>query len=119
MQGRDSEAMERTVECEKAALTGQLDAQIKWRAIRALLLARRREFEEAERLAAEAVELTAESEQIDSTAEVLADQGHVLRLAGREDDAQRQAVHALALFERKGNLVGARRMRVFLEKGPS
>jgi class 3 adenylate cyclase/tetratricopeptide (TPR) repeat protein len=115
MQGRDDEAMERTLECERSALEGQRDAQIKWRAIRAVLLARRGELDEAERLAAEAVALTAGSDQDDSTAEVLADQAHVLRLAGKEERAQRQAQRALELYRRKGNLVGAARVQAFLQ----
>ncbi len=116
MQGRDDEAMERTRECERLALEGQRDAQIKWRAVRALLLARQGDLDSAERLAAEAVALTADWGQDDSTAEVLADHAHVLRLAGREDEARRQAQRALALYERKGNLVGARRAWSFLQK---
>lgn len=115
MQGRDDEAMERTRDCERSALESQRDAQIKWRAIRALLLARQGDLDAAERLATEAVDRAEASEQHDSTAEVLADQAHVLKLAGREEDAQVQAGHALALYERKGNLVGAARVRAFLQ----
>lgn len=98
-----------------AALEGQRDAQIKWRAIRGLLLARQGDLDTAERLATEAVERAEASEQDDSTAEVLVDQAHVLRLAGREEDAQGQAGRALTLYERKGNLVGAARVRAFVQ----
>jgi tetratricopeptide (TPR) repeat protein len=118
MQGRDEEAMALTRECEGSALESQRDAQIKWRAIRALLLARRGDFEAAKRLAAESIERTEDWEQDDSTAEVLADQAHVLRLAGREEEARRQAERALAHYERKGNLVGARRVRMLLQREP-
>jgi tetratricopeptide (TPR) repeat protein len=119
MQGRDEEALELTRECERLAGESQRDAQIKWRAIRAILLAHSQDFEAAERLAADAVALTDGWEQDDSTAEVLADQAHVLRLAGKEDEARRPAEQALALYESKGNLVGARRMKGLLQDRPA
>jgi tetratricopeptide (TPR) repeat protein len=117
MQGRDEEAMHEIAEHEELALTSR-DAQIKWRALRALLLARRGEAEEAVRLAAEAVALTADWEQDDSTAEVEADYAHVLRLAGNDREARRMAERALDRYQRKGNLVGARRTRTFLGGNP-
>jgi ATP/maltotriose-dependent transcriptional regulator MalT len=94
------------------------DAQIKWRALRALLLARRGEAKAAVRLAAEAVERTADWEQEDSTAEVEADYAHVLRLAGKDREARQMAQQALARYQRKGNQVGARRARAFLGRNP-
>jgi predicted ATPase/class 3 adenylate cyclase len=118
MQGRDEEAMQQTVECERLAPQSNRDAQIKWRAIRALLLARRGDVETAKRLAAEAVEWTAEWEQEDSTAEVEADHAHVLRLAGKDDEARSAGERALARYRRKGNLVGARRVEAFLGRAP-
>jgi class 3 adenylate cyclase/tetratricopeptide (TPR) repeat protein len=118
MQGRDEEAMERTRECERSAPNSHRDTQIKWRAIRALLLARRGELKAAERLAGEAVTLTADWEQDDSTAEVEADYAHVLRLAGKDHEARRMAERALARYHRKGNLVGVRRAQAFLGRHP-
>jgi class 3 adenylate cyclase/tetratricopeptide (TPR) repeat protein len=118
MQGRDEEAMQQIRECERLASLSHRDAQIKWRAIRALLLARRGEVEAAERLAAEAVALTADWEQEDSTAEVEADHAHVLRLAGKDEAARQVAERALARYWRKGNLVGARRVEAFLGRSP-
>jgi hypothetical protein len=112
MQGRDEEAMEETEKCRKAAGESQRDAQIKWRAIRSLVLARRGQFEVAEGLVGEAVAMSAGWDQIDSKAEVLADQAYVLRLAGKEDGARRAAAEALVLYRQKGNLVGERRVRV-------
>jgi class 3 adenylate cyclase/tetratricopeptide (TPR) repeat protein len=119
MQGRDEEAMQQTRECERLASQSNRDAQIKWRALRALLLARRGDVEAAERLAAEAVDLTADWEQDDSTAEVDADYAHVLRLAGKEDEARRAAERALGRYRRKGNVVGASRVAAFLGRGPA
>jgi predicted ATPase/class 3 adenylate cyclase len=125
LQGRDEEAMQLTWECERLAPQSNRDAQIKWRAIRALLLARRGDVEEAERLAAEAIERTIRWdqedswEQEDSTAEVEADYAHVLRFAGKEAKARQAAEAALARFRRKGNLVGARRVEAFLGRDPA
>jgi class 3 adenylate cyclase/tetratricopeptide (TPR) repeat protein len=119
MQGRDEEAMKQTEECERSAPRSHRDAQIKWRAIRALLLARRGDVEAAGLLAAEAVALTEDWEQEDSTAEVEADHAHVLRLAGKDDEARQVAERALGRYRRKGNLVGARRVEAFLRRGPA
>jgi class 3 adenylate cyclase/tetratricopeptide (TPR) repeat protein len=117
MQGRDEEAMRQINDYEELALTSR-DAEIKWRALRALLLARRGEAEAAMRLAAEAVALTADWEQDDSTAEVDTDYAHVLRLAGKDREARQMAERALARYQRKGNLVGARRAEAFLGRHP-
>jgi class 3 adenylate cyclase/tetratricopeptide (TPR) repeat protein len=118
MQGRDEEAMQQTRECERLAPQSHRDAQIKWRAIRALLLARRGELDTAERMAAEAIAMTADWQQDDSTAEVEADLAHVLRLAGKDDESRQAAERALARYRRKGNLVGARRVEAFLGRSP-
>jgi hypothetical protein len=117
MQGRDEEAMQQIDDYEEFAFTSR-DAQIKWRALRALLLARRGEAEAAIRLAAEAVALAADWEQDDSTAEVEADYAHVLRLAGKDREARQMAERALGRYQRKGNLVGARRAEAFLGGHP-
>jgi class 3 adenylate cyclase/tetratricopeptide (TPR) repeat protein len=117
MQGRDDEAERMTRECEELAPPSQLDSQIKWRAIRAVVLARRGEQDEAERLAREAADLTRDSEQIDSTAEVLVDLGSVLRHAGRSEEMASCAQQAVVLYEQKGNLVGVRRVERLL--GPA
>jgi class 3 adenylate cyclase/tetratricopeptide (TPR) repeat protein len=118
MQGRDEEAMQRTEECERLAPEGHRDAQIKWRAIRALLLARRGDLDAAESLAKEAVHLTVDWEQEDSTAEVEADYAHVLRLSGKDHEARQMGRRALDRYQRKGNLVAARRVREFLGPDP-
>jgi hypothetical protein len=42
----------------------------------------------------------------------------VLRLAGKDREARRMAERALARYQRKGNLVGARRAEAFLGGNP-
>jgi tetratricopeptide (TPR) repeat protein len=65
----------------------------------------------------EAVELTREWDQIDSSAEALADHADVLRRVGRAEEAVTHAQQALELYQAKGNLVGVGRMRQFVGAG--
>ena len=116
-QRRYPEAMAMTLECEQLSADEQVDAQIKWRSIRATVLAATGDRETAERLSSEAVALTGRWDQLDSTAEALADHADVLRRIGRAKEAVTSAQRALDLYETKGNLVGMGRMRRFLEAG--
>ncbi len=75
------------------------------------MLARRGRLEEAERLAAEAVELGADSDMLAMQAGALLDLARVLRLAGRDAEAAPLARRALALAERKGHVVAAAQAR--------
>ena len=81
------------------------------------MLAATGESDAAVRLSSEAVELTRSRDQIDSTAEALADHAEVLRRVGRAEDAISHARQALDLYQAKGNLVGVGRMRQFIEAG--
>ena len=63
--------------------------------------------DEAERLGREAVELSRHEEDPIDQANALMDLGEVLRIAGRPDEASLAGAEALALYERKGNLVSA------------
>ena len=114
LQGRSEEAEELTRDCELLAPPDQLDAQVKWRSIRAIVLARRGEAEEAERLAREAVYRVNKTDQLDSRAEARVDLAEVLRLGGRGGEAARELDRAITLYREKGNKVGetnARRLR--------
>jgi ATP/maltotriose-dependent transcriptional regulator MalT len=93
------------------------DPQVMWRAVRARILAGRGDVIDALRLADEAVALTEETEDVLLKADVLTDRAAVLRAAGRLDDASRQLVAALELYERKGDVVSADRTRSLLEAG--
>jgi class 3 adenylate cyclase/tetratricopeptide (TPR) repeat protein len=114
LQDRGEEAEELTRVCERLAPPDQLDAQVKWRSIRAIVLARRGEAEEAERLAREAVYMVNKTDQLDSRAEARVDLAEVLRLGGRAGEAARELDRAIDLYREKGNQVGetnARRLR--------
>lgn len=114
VKGQDDDAERFIRRCREAAAESQLDTQIKWRALQGVVLAHRGEFEEAMRLAGEAVTFAERSEQVDSQAEALADLADVLHRAEAVQEAVQHAERALALYERKGNLVSAARVRRLL-----
>jgi class 3 adenylate cyclase/tetratricopeptide (TPR) repeat protein len=105
--------------CEQEAAAGQHDIQLKCRQLRAILLARRGNFDQAEPLAREAVHLAGGSEQPESQAEACNDLATVLHQAGRLDEAHASARQAVELYERKGNLVSAGRARRLMLERPA
>jgi tetratricopeptide (TPR) repeat protein len=105
LRGRSDEAEQLTRLCERITPPDQLDAQIRWRSVRAVTVARS-EPEEAERLAKEAVGLADRTDQLDSQAEARIDLAEVLRLGGRRREAARELERAIDLYRAKGNEVG-------------
>jgi len=105
LRGRSDEAEELTRLCEQITPLDQLDAQIRWRSVRAVTVARS-EPEEAERLAKEAVLLADRTDQLDAQAEARIDLAEVLRLGGRRREAARELERAVDLYRAKGNEVG-------------
>jgi class 3 adenylate cyclase/tetratricopeptide (TPR) repeat protein len=103
------EEAERHVEmCEELAAPDDVSSQFLWRSVRGKVLARRGGFDEGEAMVREALTLIRGAEDPDSQATVLLDLVEVLRLAGRHEEASDRAKEAAELFERKGDLVGAR-----------
>ena len=87
--------------------------------VRAKALARRGQNEPAERLARESVARLGETDFLNDQAGALETLGEVLELAGKRNEASVALEDALALYERKGNLVMAERTRarlIVLEK---
>ena len=101
-----------------AALGGRDDAatQMLWRQVKAKTLARRGAHVEAERLAREAVAIANGTDKTDWCATAYADLAEVLALAGEGEEAAAALERALALYERKGNLVLAERSRTRLNE---
>jgi tetratricopeptide (TPR) repeat protein len=113
-QGRDEEAIELTVLSEQAAAAEDLPVQVQWRGPRAKALARRGELEAAERLAREAVSLAARTDFLNLHANALLDLATVAQRDRRFEEAAAVARAANALYERKGNLVGADKAQSFV-----
>jgi tetratricopeptide (TPR) repeat protein len=90
---------------------------IKRRGVPARLLARRGEFEEAEKLAREGVAIAAASEFVVLHADVLLDLAEVLELAGRPEEARTAAAEAVSIYERKGNVAAARTAQSLVSAG--
>jgi tetratricopeptide (TPR) repeat protein len=86
-----------------------------WRQARARLLARRGNYEEAVRLASEAVDIGETTEGLNSKADARADLGEVFTIARRPQKAAEALEQALVRFEAKENLVMAARIKERLE----
>jgi hypothetical protein len=99
---------------EETAAADDVISQVLWRKVRAGLLARRGSFDDAERLATEAVRAVERTDMLDLSGDVLLTLADVLRLAGRPREAAPAAEQALAYYERKGNVVSAGRARRLL-----
>ena len=110
-QGRYEEADALVAEAAHAARANDVHTQIIWRSTRAKILARRGELEPAERLAREAVDFAAGGDFLHSHAEALMDLAEVLELRGDHGEAAEAVAAAAALWERKGNVLGAQGAR--------
>jgi hypothetical protein len=98
----------------EAGASDDLATQAEWRQVQAKVLARRGDIAEAERLAGEAVEVTGGTQNLNRRADSLADLATVLDLAGKPAEARAALEQSLELYERKGNLVMADRIRARL-----
>jgi len=111
-QGRDEEALILTERWppERLTVPEDADAQVGWRRVRAKLLARRGDFEEAERLGREATAIVSSTDFLDLHAHALADLAEVLRLAGKLEESAAAVQEAIRLYERKGNIAAVARL---------
>jgi tetratricopeptide (TPR) repeat protein len=108
-QGRYDEAFDLSVFTEQITVEGDVDAEVRWRQLRAKTLARRGRHEEAEILAMEAVRMAAATDYFDLHADALFGLAEVLRLADRKSNAADALREALEVCRWKGNVVGAAR----------
>jgi tetratricopeptide (TPR) repeat protein len=116
--GDDGKALRLTELAERSATPGVADEDIGWRRVRAKLLARRGDVEEAERLAREATERAARTDLLDDHAQALADLAEVLRLGGRPEESATVLEEAIQLHEQKGNSAAAAMLRAVLAQPP-
>ena len=113
-QGRDDEAWAYLDDADEAAAPDDLNAHMFSRAERARLLARRGEKAEAERLSTEAVDLARRTDWLVDHADTLLARAEVQRHAGDRGAADRSLRAAVALYDRKGDVVSAARARALL-----
>ena len=107
-------ALQLTEEAEELAGADDWDAQGRWRATRAKLLARRGQFAAAARLAEEAVALVPATVDAPERAEFLVAKAEVSRLAGELDEAEDGLRQALHFYEDRQMVPLAERTRASL-----
>jgi class 3 adenylate cyclase/tetratricopeptide (TPR) repeat protein len=120
LQGRNDEALRLSEQWRPERLTvpEDADAQVGWRRVRAKVEARRGDFDEAERLGRGAVAIASGTDFLDLRAHATADLGEVLRLAGRAQESAGALEEAIRLYEEKGNVVAAGKLRRLLAGPP-
>ena len=110
-QGRANEAEAPLQLTAEWIIDDDSDAQISFNLARAKLAAVKGDATGAEELARRAVERAARGDDLNSHARALAAHGDTLDLNRRPDDAAAALRGALALYERKGNVVAAEQVR--------
>jgi tetratricopeptide (TPR) repeat protein len=108
-QGRDEEALALSKTAEEASAADDVEAQALWRSIRAPILARLGQVEEAETLARAALDLARKTEVPTLQADALAELACVLALAQRRNEAQQTIEEAIGLYAAKGDRVSLTR----------
>jgi predicted ATPase len=112
--GRDEEAEALAKVSVRLGAAGDLLTQIRWRRVRARVLARRAEIQAAEALAREALAIAERTDFVNERADALIDLSHVLEQSRRCDEAVAAASGAVHLYELKGNVVAAAAARLRL-----
>jgi hypothetical protein len=110
MLGEDQAAEAYIDVCKLGLDTSLLEPAVKWRSLRALLLAQRGQHGSAEQLAREAVAYAMRTDQPATRADAFADLSEVLERAEHWQGAADAAKQALTLYRRKGNRVMELRM---------
>ena len=114
-QERYDEAYEATVVSERASAHDDIDAQVRWRCVRAKLLANQGKESEAEAMGREATERVEETDLIDLYADALSALAEIYGMAGRSEERKTCLKEALRVYETRENLVGADRTRSLLD----
>jgi predicted ATPase/class 3 adenylate cyclase len=110
-QGRDEEADALAEVSASLGATGDLMTQIRWRRVRARVLARRGETQAAEAHARQALAIAEATDFINERADALIDLSHVLEESSRREEAAAALSGAVHLYELKGNIVAAARTK--------
>jgi class 3 adenylate cyclase/tetratricopeptide (TPR) repeat protein len=113
-QRRDEEARELTHYVEDNAAADDYAPQVIWRRVRGRILADRGDTAAGEKLIREGLAIVVETDDIDATAEVYQSLAEVLALAGRREESVALARQALGLYDQKGDVVRAERVKNWL-----
>jgi tetratricopeptide (TPR) repeat protein len=116
-QGRYDEAETWIQLARESAGSDDLDAAFVSQYVHAKVLARLGVVDEAERLAREALNLVARTDALNRHGDSLIALAEILRLQGRENEADGQIREALRLYKEKGNVVSAERAKAMLLQG--
>jgi class 3 adenylate cyclase/tetratricopeptide (TPR) repeat protein len=108
--GQDDEALRLTQTAAGATSHDDVITQMLVRQVRAKVLARRGELEEAERLACEAIALAEPTDSLEVKADACHDHALILAAAGKRDEALAALAVARSLYEQKGHTVGVARI---------
>ena len=108
---RLDEAEELVERTKQLAASDEKQAQHRWRGAKAVVLARHGRQAVAEELARQAVAIAETTDFLNDQADAYANLAEVLQLNGKADEAKAALEQALQRYERKGNLVMARRTR--------
>ena len=115
-QGRDEEALALSQTAEEITAADDVESQSLWRAIRAPIVARAGDLEQAEALARTAVDLIGSTEAPVLQAQALWELATVLDLAGKTEEASHVIGEAIELYATKGNKVSAARCRAWANR---
>jgi tetratricopeptide (TPR) repeat protein len=113
--GHAAEADDLAREVEASASEQDLWSQALYRLTRARLLVDAGAFDEAERVAREALAIVEPTDLLDLRGDVLLELAVVLRAGSRADEARTSIEMGIALYEAKGNAVALERARAQLE----
>jgi tetratricopeptide (TPR) repeat protein len=105
-QGRYEEAETYSAAARELGADDDLTTQIYWRCALAEVLASRNDFERADRLIQEALDLGRPTDMLNDRAAVLISQAAVMRMAGDRANARPVLEEAIRLFEAKENATG-------------
>ena len=115
-QGRYDDAEALVAQAELASRQNDVHTRIVMRSTQAKVLARRGDFEGAERLAREASSFAETTDFLHSRGDALSDLAEVLELAGRPGESAEVLREAVEVYERKGNVLAADRTRAWLAR---
>jgi class 3 adenylate cyclase/tetratricopeptide (TPR) repeat protein len=114
--GRYGEAEEHASISEQAAAKSWVAAQVVWRGVRAMLLARQEHVERAEALAREAVDLALRTDRVDTQTDALMSLAEVLIVSERRAEAVPVVEDALRRYDSKEVVPAAARARALIEE---